>query len=106
VHRAKLRLAILCIITTLAATEVFFRNFQLQQTVYSAPPRSAFYKEGDYFSWRLLERSRGAFTDGLLHVNSLGYRGAEFSAGKAALTARMRIAASPPAMPRILIICT
>jgi hypothetical protein len=82
VPRAKLRLAILCIITTLAATEAFFRNFQPQQTAYSVPPRSAFYREGDYFSWRLLERSRGAFKDGLLHVNSLGYRGDEFAAAK------------------------
>jgi hypothetical protein len=81
VHRAKQRLAILGIITTLVATEVFLRNFQPQPTAPILPPRPIF-KEGDYFSWRLLERSRGSFQTGLLHVNSLGYRGDEFAAGK------------------------
>ena len=81
-RRAKQRLAILSIvIASLAATEVFLRNFYPQQTVY-VPPRSPVFKEGDYFSWRLLERSRGGFQAGLLQVNSLGYRGAEFAAEK------------------------
>ena len=73
-HRAKRKLAILAIIVAaLAATEVFLRNFNPQQTAY-VPLGLPLYKEGDYFSWRLRA--------GVLEVNSLGYRGKKFGLEK------------------------
>ena len=69
------------LIAALAATEASLRNFDPQQTAY-APPRWLLYKQGDYFTWRPLAGSRGAFQAGLLHVNSLGYRGEEFARGE------------------------
>ena len=68
-------------IASLAATEVFLRNFTPQQTAY-VPREWPLYKEGDYFSWRLLESSRGGVNAGRLAVNSRGYRGPEFDLEK------------------------